>query len=137
MAKTPLKFVKFHIGVLSLRVLDLRTAQVHVTIKDVQIDFELQNETFAGKFAAQSSSRQCQTLHELTLSTRLAQGNFSQIAQPKNDKSAKYANANKQKELFVSQASPSTCWSSHSFASIVVAGGHARVESVDEFGVQH
>ena len=41
MANTPLKFIKFHIGTLQLKVHSLRTAQVSITIKDIQVDLEL------------------------------------------------------------------------------------------------
>ena len=47
MQDTPLKFVKFHIGTLVLKMLNLRTGQVEVNIKDVTIDFQIQTDTFA------------------------------------------------------------------------------------------
>ena len=46
MQNTPLKFIKFNIGTLSLRVLNLRTGSVIVSIRDVTIDVELQDKTF-------------------------------------------------------------------------------------------
>ena len=46
MQNTPLKFIKFNIGTLSLRVLNLRTGSVIVSIHDVTIDVELQDKTF-------------------------------------------------------------------------------------------
>ncbi len=46
MQDTPLKFIKFTIGTLSLRVLNLRSGSVVVSIRDVKIDLELQDQTY-------------------------------------------------------------------------------------------
>ena len=54
MEHTPLKFIKFEIGTLCIRVLNAYNARCHFSIKDVKIDLEIQTETLSttgGKLA--------------------------------------------------------------------------------------
>ena len=44
MAKSPIKFVKFRIGKLTIKIIEVWGGKVQILVKNVQVDFQIQDD---------------------------------------------------------------------------------------------